>query len=84
GLDAPVVFLADWDGDHPAIERVYGDDHYRRLVFENDRLVGASLVGESGDVVGQLKQLIRDGTTFTDEEKERLLEPRFDRRALAA
>ena len=84
GLEAPVVFLADWDGDLPAIERVYGDDHYRRLVFEDDRLVGASLIGESGDVVGQLKQLIRDGTAFPGDEKDRLLAPRLDHDALVA
>ncbi|MFB6360653.1 MAG: NAD(P)/FAD-dependent oxidoreductase, partial [Halobacteriales archaeon] len=83
GLDAPVVFLADWDGDHEAIDRLYGDSRYRRLVFENDRLVGASLVGESGDVVGQLKQLIRDGPAIADDVKERLLEPRLNREAIA-
>jgi NAD(P)H-nitrite reductase large subunit len=83
GLEAPVVFLADWDGDHEATERLYDEAHYRRLVFEDDRLVGASLIGESGDVVGQLKQLIRDGQRFPDDTKAALLEPRFDRSALA-
>lgn len=84
GLEAPVVFLADWDGDHEAVERVYGDTRYRRLVFEDDRLVGASLIGESGDVVGQLKQLIRDGPAFSDEAKRTLLDPYIDHERLGA
>lgn len=78
GLEAPVVFLGDWDGGDDAIGQRYGDTHYRRIAFEDDRPVGASLIGESGDVVGQLKQLIYRQPTIPDDEKPRLLERYLD------
>lgn len=78
GLDAPVVFLGDWDGGDDAIDRTYGETHYRRIAFEDDQPVGASLIGESGDVVGQLKQLIYRQPTIPDDEKSRLLDRFLD------
>lgn len=78
GLDAPVVFLGDWDGGDDAIDKRYGDTHYRRITFEDDKPVGASLIGESGDVVGQLKQLIYRQPTVPDAEKHRLLDRYLD------
>lgn len=79
GLDAPVVFLGDWDGGEMAIDRRFDDEHYRRIAFEDDRPVGASLIGDSGDVIGQLKRIIRSGPTLDDEAKEALLQPYLDR-----
>jgi NAD(P)H-nitrite reductase large subunit len=77
-LDAPIVFLGDWDGGEDAIDRTYGDDRYRRITFEDDRPIGASLIGESGDIVGQLEQIIQEGPTLQNGDKERLLERRLD------
>lgn len=82
GLDAPIVFLAHWDGGEDAIERKYDDTRYRRIAFRNDRPIGASLIGESGDVVGQLERVIRDGAKLPDEKKDALLEPRIDANAV--
>ena len=79
-LDAPVVFLGDWDGGDEAMDRLYDETRYRRIAFEHDRPVGASLIGDSGDVVGQLKQIIRDGPECSDAEKRALLDPYLDRR----
>lgn len=78
GLDVPIVFIADWDGGEDAIDRKYDETSYRRVAFEGDRLVGASLIGETGDVVGQLKQVIREGPQLSEEEKLRLLDRRID------
>jgi NAD(P)H-nitrite reductase large subunit len=78
GLDAPIVFIGDWDGGEEAIDRLYDETRYRRVTFEADRPVGASLIGDSGDVVGQLERVIEAGPTFPDADKERLLEPRLD------
>jgi len=79
GLDAPVVFLGDWDGGDEAVERRFGDTRYRRIAFREGRPVGASLVGESGDVSGQLKRLILDGPVLGDAERASLLDPHIDR-----
>jgi NAD(P)H-nitrite reductase large subunit len=78
GLDAPVVFIADWEGGDEAMDQVYDDTHYRRIAFENDRPVGATLIGEYGDVVGQLKRLVRASPQLDEEEKEALFEPYVD------
>ena len=78
GLDAPIVFLAHWDGGDDAVDRTYDDSTYRRIAFADDRPIGASLIGDSGDVVGQLERIIRAGPTLSDDEKEALLAPRID------
>lgn len=78
GLDAPVVFLGDWDGGEEALERRYGEARYRRIAFREGRPVGASLIGESGDVAGQLRQLIRDGPVLDSAARGSLLEPFID------
>lgn len=83
GLDAPIVFLGNWDGGDEAIERKYDDTRYRRIAFENDRPVGASLIGDSGAVVGQLERIIRDGPTLTGDEKAALLEPYIETELVA-
>lgn len=83
GLDAPVIFLGHWDGGDDSVDKRYGDTVYRRIAFENDRPIGASLIGESGDVVGQLKQLIKLGPSLTDEEKQSLLAPRIAHTAVS-
>ncbi len=79
-LEAPVVFLGDWDGGDEAVDRLYGETRYRRIAFEDDRPVGASLIGDEGDVVGQLKQIIRDGPELPDADKRALLDPYLDHR----
>lgn len=84
GLEAPVVFLGDWDGGDGALDRKYSDEHYRRITFQDDRPVGATMVGESGDVVGQLKQIIRDGPKLDDAEKRALLSRSIDRATITA
>lgn len=84
GLDAPVVFLGDWDGGERAVERSYGDLHYRRVAFRDGRPVGATLVGERGDIVGQLKQLIRLGPHLDADGEARLLDPHIDPTAVGA
>lgn len=78
GLDAPVVFLGDWDGGEEALERRYGETRYRRITFREGRPVGASLIGESGDVAGQIRQLIRDGPVLDSAARGSLLEPFID------
>lgn len=78
GLDAPIVFLGNWDGGDSAVDRKYDETTYRRIAFEDDRPVGASMIGETGDIVGQLEQIIRDGPVLSDEEKEKLLTPVLD------
>lgn len=78
GLDAPVVFLGDWDGGEEAVERRRGETRYRRIAFREGRPLGATLVGESGDVVGQLEQLIRDGPLLDDRARQSLLAAHID------
>ena len=79
GLDAPVVFLGDWDGGDEAVERRRGDTRYRRVAFREGRPVGATLIGESGDVSGQLKRLILDGPVLDDAGRASLLDLHLDR-----
>jgi nitrite reductase (NADH) large subunit len=64
------VFSAgDVDGA-PGSESVTFEDrkkcHYRRLVFQNGRMTGAILVGETGDALWY-RDLIRDGQDMSDQ-----------------
>ena len=69
-----VQFLAigDWSGE--PIQRKYSEDEYRRLFFDDDRLVGAVMIGYTK---GQekLKDLIHGKEKF--ERREKLLEKSF-------
>lgn len=78
GLDAPVVFLGAWDGGDEALDRRFGETRYRRVALRDGRPVGASLVGERGDVVGQLKRLIRRGPALDERGRAAVLEPHLD------
>lgn len=75
GLDAPVVFLGDWEDGDEAVERCYGETRYRRVALRDGRPVGATMIGESGDVVGQLRRLIREGPRLDGKARAGLLDP---------
>ncbi|MFB6241895.1 MAG: NAD(P)/FAD-dependent oxidoreductase [Candidatus Nanosalina sp.] len=65
-FDVQFLAIGDWDGE--PVSRKYGEDEYRRLFFEGDRLVGAVMIGYTK---GQekLKELIHDKKEFDDREK---------------
>lgn len=64
--------IGDWTGE--PVSRKYNEDHYRRLYFKNDRLVGAVMIGYTR---GQerLKDMIKEKEEFED--KEALLEKSY-------
>ncbi|MFT4868202.1 MAG: NAD(P)H-nitrite reductase large subunit [Candidatus Nanohaloarchaea archaeon] len=62
--------IGDWSGE-PVSRKYGGEDHYRRLFFDGDRLIGAVMIGYTK---GQekIKEMIREKEKV--EEKERLLD----------
>ena len=64
--------IGDWTGE--PVSKKYDDDHYRRLYFKEDRLVGAVMIGYTR---GQekIKELIKEKEEFED--KEALLEKSY-------
>jgi len=71
GSDGPVT-----QGDPHGYERKYGDREWRRIAFEDGRLVGAALIGDLSPQT-KLKQLIREGREIEDQ-AEKLLERDID------
>jgi NAD(P)H-nitrite reductase large subunit len=71
GSDGPVT-----QGDPHGYERKYGDREWRRVAFEDGRLVGAVLIGDLSPQT-KLKQLIREGRQIEDQ-AEVLLEQDID------
>ena len=71
-FDVQFLAIGDWHGE--PIQRKYGEDEYRRLFFDGDRLVGAVMIGYTK---GQekIKELIHEKESFEDREK--LLEKSF-------
>ena len=64
--------IGDWTGE--PVSKKYDENHYRRLYFKGDRLVGAVMIGYTR---GQekIKELIKDKEEFED--KEALLEKSY-------
>ena len=60
--------IGDWSGE--PVSRNYEDeeDHYRRLFFDGDRLVGAVMIGYTKGQE-ELKRMIKEKETFDDREK---------------
>lgn len=71
-FDVQFLAIGDWQGD--PIEIKYNEDEYRRLFFDEDRLVGAVMIGYTK---GQekVKKLISQKKKLQN--KERLLEKDF-------
>jgi NAD(P)H-nitrite reductase large subunit len=61
GSDGPVT-----QGDPHGYERQYGDREWRRVAFEDGRLVGAVLIGDLSPQT-KLKKLIREGDEIEDQ-----------------
>lgn len=69
-FDAQFLAIGDWTGE--SISRKYeGEDHYRRLFFDGDRLVGAVMIGFTR---GQerIKEMIKEKEVVED--RKRLLD----------
>ncbi len=64
--------IGDWSGE--PISKSYGDQHYRRLFFDNDRLVGAVMIGFTKGQE-ELREMIKNRVTVED--KEKLLEKSY-------
>lgn len=62
-------------------ERTYSDTEWRRLTFQDGKLIGGVLIGDIS-AQGKYKDLIREGVQCADQ-KEILLEKRFDPEKLA-
>lgn len=64
--------IGDWTGE--PVSKKYDDDHYRRLYFKENRLVGAVMIGYT---IGQeqIKDMIKGKEKFED--KEALLEKSY-------
>ncbi len=71
-FDVQFLAIGDWTGD--GVEIKYSEDEYRRLFFNDDKLVGAVMIGFTK---GQekIKKLIKSGNCFED--KQPLLEKEF-------
>ncbi|MFQ3294387.1 MAG: NAD(P)H-nitrite reductase large subunit [Natrialbaceae archaeon] len=61
GSDGPVT-----QNDPHGYERKYNDREWRRVAFEDGRLVGAALIGDLSPQT-KLKQLIREGSKIEDQ-----------------
>lgn len=71
-FDAQFLAIGDWAGE--PVSRRYDGDHYRRLFFDGDRLVGAVLIGFTKGQE-EIKRIIADKEEY--EEKQKLLEKDF-------
>jgi NAD(P)H-nitrite reductase len=71
-FDVQFLSIGDFTGE--PIQRKYGEDEYRRLFFDGDRLVGAVMIGYTK---GQekIKDLIQEKKQF--ENREKLLKKSF-------
>lgn len=71
-FDAQFLAIGDWTGE--PVSRKYDEDHYRRIFFVDDRVVGAVMIGYTK---GQerIQEMIKNKEEFTDREK--LLEKDF-------
>ena len=71
-FDVQFLSVGDWKGE--AIEKKYSEDEFRRLFFDDDRLVGAVMIGYTR---GQDKiiEMIQNKEQFED--REALLEKSF-------
>ena len=65
--------IGDWTGE-PVSKKYEDEDHYRRLYFKGDRIVGAVMIGYTRGQE-QLKEMIHDKKEFED--KEKLLEKSY-------
>ncbi|MFB6144218.1 MAG: FAD-dependent oxidoreductase, partial [Candidatus Nanohaloarchaea archaeon] len=71
-FDVQFLAIGDWSGE--PVARKYDTDHYRRLFFDGDRLIGAVLIGYTKGQE-ELRRMIADKKEFEDGEK--LLEKDF-------
>jgi len=69
-FDVQFLAIGDWTGE-PVSRKYEGEDHYRRLFFDGDRLVGAVMIGFTK---GQerMKEMIQEKEKIED--RERLLD----------
>jgi NAD(P)H-nitrite reductase large subunit len=66
-FSAQFLAIGDWSGE--PISRKYGDkDHYRRLFFDGDRLVGAVMIGFTKGQE-EIKRMIREKEKIEDREE---------------
>jgi NAD(P)H-nitrite reductase large subunit len=65
-FDVQFLSIGDFTGE--PLQKKYGEDEYRRLFFDGDRLVGAVMIGYTK---GQekIKDLIQEKKQFEDREK---------------
>ena len=66
--------IGDWSGEPISRKYENDEDHYRRLFFDGDRIVGAVLIGYTKGQE-ELKKMIKQKKTF--ENKERLLDKEY-------
>lgn len=59
--------IGDWTGE-PISRKYEGEDHYRRLFFEDDRLVGAVMIGFTKGQE-EIKRMIREKEKIEDKEE---------------
>lgn len=65
-FDAQFLAIGDWTGE--AVSRKYDENHYRRLFFEDNRLIGAVLIGYT---TGQerIREMIKHKEQVEDREE---------------
>ncbi|MFT4892456.1 MAG: NAD(P)H-nitrite reductase large subunit [Candidatus Nanohaloarchaea archaeon] len=66
-FSAQFLAIGDWNGE-PVSRKYEGEDHYRRLFFNDDRLVGAVMIGFTRGQE-EIKRLIREKEKVEDREK---------------
>lgn len=66
-FSAQFLAIGDWSGE-PVSRKYEGEDHYRRLFFDGDRLVGAVMIGFTKGQE-EIKRMIREKDRVKDREK---------------
>lgn len=66
-FSAQFLAIGDWDGE-PFSRKYEGEDHYRRLFFDGNRLVGAVMIGYTKGQE-EIKKMIREKEKIEDKEK---------------
>lgn len=65
-FDAQFLAIGDWNGE-PVSRKYDGEDHYRRLFFDGNRLVGAVMIGFTRGQE-EIKRMIKEKEEIEDRE----------------
>lgn len=66
-FDVQFLAIGDWQGE-PVSRKYEGEDHYRRLFFRDDRLVGAVMIGFTKGQE-EIKRMIKEKEEVEDREE---------------